>query len=530
MARTSLCVVFAFIVGASTVRISAADATIRLAPGEGPVEIAGEIGNDTSFTRRIGLVATAEVSATAYVSDLSGPGSARIPNSQVVLTPSGKFQVGVDVPTYLDIKISGVKGFGEYKGSLTILPVGQPASTGVPIPLTVVAHSVPALAFRKSGDTVKIQRVDCQGFGCRLAAWLEPSISNDTYPLQFDNQTPEPFEMIGVSAAFGELNHGTTTSLVSLERPVKVAVEPIVEIKASLSHTLPAPDRYVGDIQFKLPRKDAPLKIPLEVDVRSGPLMPIVVLLVGILLGRIANYMKQHGTAQSDLLLEVYRMEYRISQSPDRAIVQPMLDKVREEIYRFDLDAAKTELAAIEKRLGMLDTLRGFEAALTPRRNDPAVAAILGQIGDARVRIQAADDQKASELMTQIRAAIAALPPADAKPEAPRSAFESARVPRAPIVVAVPAAPKEPSRFVKGLVWMLSWISGIAPSVRAELALWLWRPALYVFLVAGVLAIGIQQLYLKNVAFGASPFNDYFGLLVWAFSGDTAGRTLSTLK
>jgi hypothetical protein len=73
-------------------------------------------------------------------------------------------------------------------------------------------------------------------------------------------------------------------------------------------------------------------------------------------------------------------------------------------------------------------------------------------------------------------------------------------------------------------------LTGIAPEVRAELTLWLVRPALYIVLIAGVLAIGVQQLYLKNPIFGAAPFNDYLGLLVWAFSGDVAGRTLSTLK
>lgn len=52
----------------------------------------------------------------------------------------------------------------------------------------------------------------------------------------------------------------------------------------------------------------------------------------------------------------------------------------------------------------------------------------------------------------------------------------------------------------------------------------------YLVLIAFLAVIGMQQLYLKNAIFGADPFSDYFGLLIWAMSSDVASRTLSGLK
>lgn len=76
----------------------------------------------------------------------------------------------------------------------------------------------------------------------------------------------------------------------------------------------------------------------------------------------------------------------------------------------------------------------------------------------------------------------------------------------------------------------LAGLAGMSAEVRAELALWIGRPMLYIVLMIGLLITGLEQLYVKNVVFGASPVSDYFGLIVWAMSADVASRTISTLK
>jgi hypothetical protein len=83
-----------------------------------------------------------------------------------------------------------------------------------------------------------------------------------------------------------------------------------------------------------------------------------------------------------------------------------------------------------------------------------------------------------------------------------------------------------PAKFVG----TLRFVTGIDRGLLAEMTLRVLRPAIWVLLIAALLVLGIQQLYIKNATFGSDLFSDYFGLLVWAISSDVASRTLASLK
>lgn len=527
LALYTLCLVFGFAqYGSGQVP------ALQVLPDDSPVLVDGRVGDDNSFVKRIGLYSASEVSEVLLrSSDLRRSGGPEQINRQQINPTSGaKFDLPGKTPKDFEIKIAGIKVPGIYKGKLYFLLPGQGLKAALEIPITVIAEGVPKLSLRKGSDSVRIQLVNCSLLGCALAKAIEPSAFPSSYPLQLDNGTTEPFNMTSSVTAIGDVSRQSLEKTLRIQSSVDVTVAPVYSLPIEIMAGHPPPDHYIGDIQLRFAGQDAPLKIPLEVNVREGPVLPVFAILIGIFLGRLLKYMAEKGRPQSDLLLRVYQLEATASLWPDdEARVRPMLEEVKAKIYDMELDEAKKEFTAIGARWGLLTTLRDLEHTLAPRKSEPAVQAILLDIANARNLTAARRDQEASSLVTQIETKVVNLPPAPSgttafTPVAARAQARAATRFAVQATAAVHTARQRP--------WdkLLGFIARIRGAVRAELTLWVVRPLIYVFLIVALLAIGVQQLYLKNPVFGSAPVSDYLGLLVWAMSSDVASRTLSNLK
>jgi hypothetical protein len=74
-------------------------------------------------------------------------------------------------------------------------------------------------------------------------------------------------------------------------------------------------------------------------------------------------------------------------------------------------------------------------------------------------------------------------------------------------------------------------VSGVSDRARAEATFWVVRPLLALVLLGGLSAMGLGSLYVeKGGTFGARPFSDYLGLILWGLSADVASRSLSNLS
>lgn len=507
-------------------------ASVQVLAGDTPVVLRGRIGDDSSFVKRIGLVASISIPELILRStDLHRSGGTElIGRQQVSAASASKFDLPINTPKDFEIKVTGIKFPGTYEGTLYFLQPGQGMNAVLEIPIKVIAEGVPKLSQRKGSESVKIQLFNCSSWGCELARLLQPNAFPSTYPLQFDNSSLEPFQMTGLVTAFGDTTHSSLERTLVITSPVTVPTDAVYTLPISIQQEVkPAPDHYVGDVQLRLPAQDAPIKIPLEVNVRTGPLLPITVLVVGIFLGRILKYMKDKGGPQSDLLLSVYQLESRVSMFPaDQAIVQPMIEEVKARIYDMKLDQAKANLTTIEARLTLLSTLRSLEQTLQPHIGEAGVAQILNDIQAARGLIAARQDQQASDAVarveTEVRNLVAPQPPAARSFALATAQARTATV--AAIRAVQAAAPVKLPPFVR----LLTLLTGVSGAFRAELTLWVVRPLVYIILIGALLYIGLQQLYIKNPTFGSDPLSDYFGVLVWAMSSDVASRTLSSLK
>jgi hypothetical protein len=304
---------------------------------------------------------------------------------------------------------------------------------------------------------------------------------------------------------------------------------PIINIPFAVASGDLIPDHYVGDVQLRIPGKEEPIKIPLELNVRTGPVLPILILVVGILFGRFIKYMKDKGTPQSDLLRQLLRIQTRVAQDPsDLGLLQHMLQQVRMDIDQMRLDIAKSEISIIENRQMLLSRLRFLETLLTSRAADPGVALVLANIALARNQISLGSDPTgtANQIETQVQNLA---PPAGVASQAVRAVEVAAATSvRGAVSVAtvVPSVEPPVSRFRRAV----ALITGHPDVLRANITLWFLRPLAWILLIGLLTATGFIQLYLKNPIFGSDATSDYFGLLVWAAGSDVAGRTLSNFR
>jgi hypothetical protein len=197
-------------------------------------------------------------------------------------------------------------------------------------------------------------------------------------------------------------------------------------------------------------------------------------------------------------------------------VLTPMLDDVRTLIYRFALDEADRTLDAIEGRARILRRLDDLEAELKGSAADPAVQAILQQFAPARKLVRLQLDTAADQALQNILTAIGALSaPAQQKVTPQRRALqlETARA----------------QRGARGETLRTRFADWFA-AVRGETVRWILLPVLYLALLASLVWVGFQVLYVQNVSFGANRLADYLSLVFWGISSDVASKALSGVR
>lgn len=513
--------------------LKANDPQIQLVPAVTEVTLAGRPGSELSLTRRLSLMSDKAVPELLLrPSDLQQQGGTQsISQAQFHLVSGDASLKNLEenTPRDIDFKVSDLKVPGTYRGFIDFLLPKHGVTPAVHIPFELRVEETPKLTIRKGSENLKIQLVNCSLLGCYLTKKFYPSKLQEEFTFPLDNGSLLPFDVKDAAAsASGDVHHLSTGSSIKLSKPIKIPTDPIVSIPFTLATGDLVPDHYVGDIQLRIPGKDEPLKIPLELNVRTAPALPIVVLIIGILLGRLIKYMKEKGTPQSDLLRLFLQVQARAAQNPaDLGLLQHMLQQARIDIDAMRLDVAKAALTVIENRLTLLSRLRSLETLLTPRSAEAPVAAILTNINQARNLVSLGADPTA--LANQIEQQVQQLPlpagPANPAARALEVAAATSVRGAAPFATAG-GAPPPPVTFMRRAVAFLTGHS----DARADLTLWFLRPLAWVVLVLLLTVTGFVQLYLKNPTFGADVVSDYFGLLVWAAGSDVAGRTLSNFK
>lgn len=520
---------------------------IKLERGDDRLVIKGWIGDDNSFITNIGVTVeeaqgTTPIKLNIYPTDLkTADGTQRILRQSVSVT--GDQTVIPNVTATYQVKITGVREPGEYDGNLYLTLANQSRDAAVAVEVKVVASVRPALTLLTENDRLQASVANCTP--CPLAHALLPRSA-------FQNKVELGFEKpVGAQLVISDVTiavKGDQTkykldadklklSISQLQQPVSVTndlrtTRKYVTVPVDIDLPQIPADHYTGGIYLTIPGQANALRVPVELNVRSGPFWVVVILLISILLGRLFKFMQDKGNALADALQLINRLEFRLRDvhPDDAAIIEPMLGSARDLVHQQKPAEAVTAANAIAARLSALGELRQIQARLTAMEPTQPVMAILGDVNQAREEIRLQQDDKVGTLITKIKDALVALAAApgvtDTDDTSLKDAINKADAASTSIGTIFVGRKKIRHRVRDALILL----SGLSEQFRTEATLFLARPILWLALLLGLLALGLKTLYVDNPVFGANPFTDYLGLMFWGLSSDIASRTLSGLQ
>ena len=484
------------------------------------ISIRGAVGADSVVVIRVRLVATgtgpAAIPFALLPSDLvsTAPAHDVVSGSKIELL-ANPTPLPIGLPTAVDIKVPFPRKSAIYRGSFTFRIQSAQHCGRLTIPVTADVRAEATLIPRDGTDTVRLKVVNCTRLCWLSELFLPQSAFANEAQVVLENPGGDD---LAVSGTINVASHGEQSDFQLTNAMVRLSDStsaiPGHQIASRLIRiergSIP-PDRYSGTLYLALRPTGRVIPMRLRLDVRASAWKAALCLLIGIVIGRVVKYMNDQGNAQSDALAAVYRVEARVKRSnPDDAkLLSPMVSAIREAVYESDLTTVTDDLKAVSRRLKLLMELRQLETGHTP--SDEAFAK---EASGIRALVGAGRDADAQARLT-------ALKTPSAPPAPPRDLTSLAQPLRRTLTS---------SRTWPIVVQLTEVIAGGVEPFRAEVTLRVLRPALQVALLVGLLAVGMNTLYVQgSTTFGSSPFGDYLGLILWGLSADVANRKLTSL-
>lgn len=527
------------------------------------IHITGWLGEESALVGNLRLTAQGEnIDKFVFLpSDLRRKEGDGIINRHQ-LTIVGERKLFVGIPQDFQLKVTDVWLPGTYEGKLQVLLPNQPQQPVQTIPIQVTAKARPTLIPLGGTEQIQLRLVNCDGvlsfFDCLIAKGLLPaSAFLNQWQLQFENPSQIPVTIVDATVILKGEQTGYQLTQASLSLPQSLVNLAIANLPPTAGHriiTLPLtlnrsaipPDRYTGAIYFTLSGQTQKLVIPVDLKMRSGPILPLMVLIFGVVLGRLFKYMQESGGDITRLVKAVYRLKGRIRQevehTEDENILNDMVAWVEQLIKWEKIDRALAEIEAIEARLEALKKLRQIENQIIDIQGQASLDKIAQDVHKniikTRTFLAQKNDAVAQRVMQEVIKGLASLNQKQSlgKSFIQNEAFASlelANLARNFLIRADAVAPisiNQPQWKTRCQDFLIL-LSGVSDDIRIGATFWLIRPFLSLTLLIGLSLVGIGSLYVDNgLTFGARPFSDYLGLILWGISADVASRNLSSLQ
>ncbi|NJO40768.1 MAG: hypothetical protein HC865_08940 [Cyanobacteria bacterium RU_5_0] len=284
-----------------------------------------------------------------------------------------------------------------------------------PVSTTSTTGLQPSIIPLKGTDQIQLQLVNCNWIlDCALANLLLPASTRiDHLQLQFDNPALVPAQVLNTATVVqGNFTRYQLTDTFSVPPGVQtLAANQIVSLPLTLNRFAMPPDQYTGAIYLTLANQTNRLVLPVSLNVRSGPLLPLLILLVGVVLGRLFKYMQEQGGPQAEARKKVYQLEADLKNAhpDDQKRLASMVKQARDRVYRQQLEAANTQVTVVQGRLEVLTQLRSIETSFQAKGED-APDQVFEQIAQAREEIRLGNDEAAKTTLDQITEVLLQMP------------------------------------------------------------------------------------------------------------------------
>ena len=264
-----------------------------------------------------------------------------------------------------------------------------------------------------------------------------------------------------------------------------------------------APDRYTGTGEIVLLDGERRLALPVEVSVRVNPWRVLVLILIGVLLGRLAKWMNDRGD-------QILAARNRVDQFAARRnqldlqfqqYLEPTLLELRKMLAAGRFAATEGAITTANARAELVERAASLWQ-WAKLKDDKAIREQIRSLGNALT--YSTDFAGVTARLNQIDAELGQERPVQ------REFARGART------IAHDDA-------TSGRRW--ERISAFATKAAVVL-----HPSLELIGVLLLAFVGFEALYVNGSAtFGANPVADYLTAIVWGLSADVAARTITSL-
>lgn len=513
---------------------------------DNPLIIKGTLDQETtSFSGNVRLTLTdGEVKDLQILpSDLTkvNDDSIKIDRSQINIPTGTSLSKGQ--PRDVRVTINNIIHPGKYQGNIQFIVSGQTDVEPLEIPLQLDIDAEPNVA--PVTDNLNFQVVRCHNpISCGLATLLLPdSVTKNQWIVQLDNETLIPVQITDAKVVMQGEKTGNSVNSSEISLTVlnpTLETQDIGDIELIINRNQLSADFYQGTLRFKLENADEPLKVNTTIAVRDAPIWALIVIILGILVGRLSQdmespkaqkqvnlyprYAQLRGKAVSinneDVLNYLEPQFQALKQKINRG--EETEEIVEQELKKLDIIVSfSSNLEALETKLNELDALK---ALLNPKINEARESLINGNLEQAQ--------QLSNEVEDKLREAQAdgSMGIGD---DIIQPLLDSFRENSNQLIEAFQALPKP--RLPGGHRWnwlakLLAALSGIQ-TLNAEVRYWLIRPLLWLVFLILLVLLGLQTLYVNaGATFGVNGLYDYLGLFLWGLSADIANQGLRKLQ
>ncbi len=506
---------------------------LSVAPDDSPLVILGTLDGETSaFSGHVRLSVTGGdvTELRMLASDLVEKDSpSQLIERRYLSIPAGT-SLSVNQPLDVEVTVSNVNHPGVYTGTIKFLLPEQLEDEALIVPVELHVDATPLV--EPVEPSLSVQVVHCQNqLSCWVASWLLPENAiRDDWEVLLDNQTPNAVDVTDVDVVmFGEqTGHVVRPDEIELEVPHPLPASQVERIGLTIfRHRLPS-DRYRGTFRFKVADEEQPVIVNVDLDVRDGPFWPFLLIVLGILVGRLARDMDTPAAQTQIKLMPRYR---QLRAKADEITNDEAKSYVMDELQTFkaDLDQAETPEETLKQELERVATHLDFLIsldALTQGLPDALAAQLKPKLAQIVESLRNNDLIKAQELQQQIeqrlqQAQADGTMGARQQWDRLQTKIETLKIHAAQLWTT--SKTNTISRWQR----LLATISGIR--INSELRYWVIRPLLWFLLLLVLTLLGMQTLYVKaGTAFGAAG-GDYLALFLWGLTADVVSRSLSSL-
>jgi hypothetical protein len=435
----------------------------------------------------------------------------------------------------IELQFSGFTP-GRLSGNLLFSPTSNDCDP-ISIPLHTVFYSLDQLVLQ--GDPVLIISTAKPSF----LNFLIPSSQNQQeLILVLENNGDYPYELADYSLSMiGKANGNAWTregdTLTESGTAILSKREQVLKIPLASGDNI-SPDVYNGNLRLFFKGVKDPLKVQVQANLRGGVIGALLVLLAGILIGRMVRTLDE-SKDQMELLEKLYSLENGIKSIDDEVsrvfllgewnLLLEKTGKMEGPELRPELEEAIKTLKAKMAGIQELEILSAQTAKIGDQLPPEQLKLAYEKLVEARDYLLDGKTQEAADALAvwkeQVKVRSRGMTEAAGPDVLDSRNFEA--IIRS-LGVDEKKAEKEQgawARVVQFLKNALQFLTGVG--VGAQVKYWFFRPLILSLIFLFILFAGFKEIYLDgSTSFGSEGMADYLKLLLWGLGSDLFSREL----